>query len=194
MIQPHMKICHWLVPGGESRRLLQETIDQLGREYDGPSFVPHVTLFAHDGEQYDAGKLQAVLRGRASITLQPVRITGTESFTKCVFVEFAESATLEELAAAVRLDVESDYEFHAHLSLIYAALDSETRQDVARALLLPPPIVCDEIWTVLTETPIRSRMQVEAWQVIGRERLGKAPAWSTEPTQEEIRVDVADRP
>ena len=167
-----MKICHWLVPGGESRRLLQETIDQLAREYNAPSFVPHVTLLAHDGEQYDAGKLQAALRGRRTITLQPVRFAETDSFTKSVFVEFAESAALEELAVAVRLDVESDYQFNAHLSLIYAALDLETRQAIARTMPLPPPIVCDEIWTVLTETPIHSRAQVEAWQVIGREQLG----------------------
>ncbi|HEX8310309.1 MAG TPA: hypothetical protein VF614_03255 [Chthoniobacteraceae bacterium] len=167
-----MKVCHWLVPGGESQRLLEETIDGLAREYGAPSFVPHVTLFAHDGERYDVRKLQAVLRGCGTMTLQPARLAETESFTKCVFVEFEESAGLEELTAAVRLDVESDYNFHAHLSLIYAALDRETRETIARAVPLPPRIVCDEIWTVLTETPIHSRAQVEGWRVIGRERLG----------------------
>jgi 2'-5' RNA ligase len=153
---------------------MAETIQQLGREYDAPSFMPHVTLFAHDGEEYDAGKLREVLAGRAPITLQPVRLADTESFTKCVFFEFEESAALEALAAAVRVDVESDYQFNAHLSLIYAALDPQTRAAIAKAVPLPEPIMCDEIWTVLTETPIHSRTQVESWQVIGRERLDNA--------------------
>src|SRR5688572_4556470 len=126
-----MKICHWLVPGGESRLLLQETIHRLASEYAAPSFVPHITLFAHEGDCYDHRKLSSAVRDLVPVTVFPVRAAETDLFTKTVFLEFAESPELDALAQTVRLNVESDYEFHAHLSLIYAALDRETRQAIA---------------------------------------------------------------
>jgi 2'-5' RNA ligase len=128
----------WLVPEGAVADALQAVIDRLAREYGGPAFPPHVTLFG----SLEIAEDDVVARSRrlagqiAPFTVHLDGLDVGDTFFQSLFATVR--ATPELLAAreaAQRTFPEvSASQFRPHLSLLYGAPSPETKQAIIEAL------------------------------------------------------------
>ncbi len=176
MSRPNERVSYWLRPAAPERAQLSEMIRQLAHQFDAPVFEPHVTLYSGPVESLE--RIDRVLRAAAGlgseITLRSTDLAHSDQFTRTLFMEFAPEAGLISLAAELnRLSRPAgDYELKPHLSLVYAELAAERREELARSLVVPATIRFASLQAVGTGGSTLSRADVETWQVWGEQSLG----------------------
>jgi len=153
----------------------QQIINDLARRYYAPVFEPHVTI--HVGEDNADAATQALTdaaRKCTSIRLTPVGIDQSDEFIKTLFVQFALSAKLRRLNEIIRNAAHDSlrYQLKPHLSLLYKKLAAATRRELAVSIKVPlPEVTFDAIKAVRCISPTRTRLDVDAWQVVAVEEL-----------------------
>ena len=176
---PH-HMSYWLVPAAAERPFWQQLIDTLGRTYNAPAFVPHVTIYSGAGAPQDNPLeiMTQATRDLHGIRLQVDRILYTEAFTKSLFVQFHSSAQLSRVTEALRrLSAQpSAYVLDPHLSLLYKHLPAHEKHQLAATIELPTPeIFFDAVWANASSGVTRTAEDVRRWQVVERHRLPAAP-------------------
>ena len=153
----------------------QQIINDLARRYYAPVFEPHVTI--HVGEDNADAATQALTdaaRKCTSIRLTPVGIDQSDEFIKTLFVQFALSAELRRLNEIIRNAAHDSlrYQLKPHLSLLYKKLAAATRRELAASIKVPlSEVTFDAIKAVRCISPTRTRLDVDAWQVVAVEEL-----------------------
>lgn len=165
------KVSFWLVPAEEDRAFFQDLIDSLAREYDAPSFTPHVTIYSGEyaPDESLAELIETATRGVQPFSLSVDRIFYTGEFTKTLFVQFYPSATLSQISETLRSNSKkpSNYALNPHLSLIYQYLNQETQKNLTNSLNLPKSeVFFSEVRAISTPQKVQTREDVEHWQVI----------------------------
>jgi 2'-5' RNA ligase len=169
-------IAYWLIPAEPTRTFFRSLITDLARSYDAPVFEPHVTI--HVGANQAQSAEHAVLHGAREckpITLQPLRIDGSDQFTKTLFVQFAPEIELQRLNAMIRKAAEdsSRYELNPHLSLLYKTIRAATRSKLASSISVPfAEVTFDALQAVRCVSPTQTRADVEAWGVVTTTMFG----------------------
>jgi hypothetical protein len=83
------------------------------------------------------------------------------------------SEPLRQLAAALEstLTVPEFYRLEPHLSLLYAAVDFETRNRLAAEIYVPDALRFDALHAISTSAHTESRSDVERWRLLADRRL-----------------------
>jgi 2'-5' RNA ligase len=170
LVATQIVIAYWLIPAEPARTFFRSLITDLARSYDAPVFEPHVTV--HVGANQVQSAEHAVSHGAREsrpITLQALRIDGSDQFTKTLFVQFAPEKVLQRLNAMIRKAAEDSrrYELKPHLSLLYKALPAATRSKLASSISIPfAEVTFDALQAVRCVSPTQTRADVEAWDVV----------------------------
>ena len=128
----------WLRPETAAASTLGRLIDELGRRYGSPVFLPHITLLGSI-----AGAEAAILRAtrRLAQALNRFEVALGEidylpEYYRCLFIRVEPGETLlaaNRQAKAV-FEQAPDKAFMPHLSLLYAELDEDRKRHEAAEL------------------------------------------------------------
>ena len=166
---------YWLAPAKDERELFSEIIRILGKQFDAPTFDPHLTVFV-DGksEQAPAKVLQQI---RAAPVRMIVRGIGfSAKFTKTLFVRFKPNRALEKLVVQVARSTESRSKSvrDPHVSLLYKKIPAPTQKELASTIRLSfREVVFDSLVAIHCILPVRDRADVEAWRPVAMKSLSE---------------------
>ncbi|HVF70781.1 MAG TPA: 2'-5' RNA ligase family protein [Chthoniobacterales bacterium] len=168
-------LTYWLMPAEPTRSHFVMLIADFAERFDAPVFEPHVTLFAAGAETDNAADL--LVRAVAGANFCHPRVAGighSEEFTKTLFIQFDPDEGVAALNARFNAASNSHdkYEIDPHLSLLYKELPVAEKAALAAELSLPfREVTFESVKAVLSPADIRSRREVEAWQVIAEAKL-----------------------
>ncbi len=159
-------IVYWLVPAKAERELFREIVRILAKQFDAPTFEPHLTL----GLAQDRQSAQRVLR---RLKASPIRlrlrgISHSSKFTKTLFVRFGPNKSLGKLIVDLGCKSVRD----PHVSLLYQNMSILTRRELARTIRLPfREVAFTSIKAVRCVSPTTTRADVKSWRVVATKRL-----------------------
>lgn len=168
-------IAYWLIPAEPTQIFFQGVINDLARRYDAPVFEPHVTI--HVGaNRADAAEsaISGAARACTLIKLKALEIGHSQEFIKTLFVQFALNRELRQLNEMIRNAAQnsSHYELKPHLSLLYKAMPSAARRELASSTNVPfPEVHFDALKAVRCVSPTKSRSDVDAWRAVAAKKL-----------------------
>ena len=139
---------YWLVPSDQDATRFQAVVDALADQQGAPRFRAHLSFGSVVGEEPE---LSGVLEQLSGLTLNPIEIAQTLSFTMSLFVRFAPT---EELLAARTLlasspGFQASRDFDPHISLAYG-----TPEDLEARI---PPEHKLHVERILAENGIESK-------------------------------------
>jgi 2'-5' RNA ligase len=168
-------LTYWLIPAEPAHRYFTTMISELATRFDAPAFAPHVTVYVTEAEDENATELlKCVVANRPQYRLSIRGIDYSDTFTKTFFVQFRSEPELTALSANFRSASNSqrEYRLNPHLSLLYKDIDRVTKRGLAASIALPfTEVIFDRVKAVVSPATIRSREDVEAWQVVAERRL-----------------------
>jgi hypothetical protein len=168
-------VAYWLCPDEPMQTYFATLINHLATKFDAPVFDPHVTLYVTDAaNENPSAVLEPILIDRGPYRLAVRRVDHSEKFTKTVFVQFEPDTELARLSSDLRRAsaVQNDYELNPHLSLIYRAMDSETKREIADSISLPfARVAFDLVRAVISPAEIKAPEDVEAWRIVAEKKL-----------------------
>lgn len=170
-----LRMSYWLIPANPVRREFKRIISELAKEFDGPSFEPHLTLYSGPfgpGDYTDSIVRQTV-ETTGALELEVSGINFSALFTKACFVQFKPSTAATRLSDSIRNAVScpSDYVFDPHLSLFYGELSQEAQSKILKSIKLPALAQFDEIAAIANATSVQSPADLESWREDYRLRL-----------------------
>ena len=165
-------ISFWLVPKKEEKDYFQKIIDRLALKYDGPSFEPHVTIYAgRSNIENVISVAEEIAKNANEICMKITGISYSDVISKTLFVTFEDSKELTILSDELKEKSKnpSDYKLAPHLSLLYKKLKESTKKELAREINLSYETVkLDEFVVVSADTGVETKEDVEAWKTIFR--------------------------
>ncbi len=169
------RVAYWLIPAASALPRLQLMINQLARQYHGPRFEPHVTIYAGRFGPADNPSLvlEAAARSGTGIVLPVQGLCFSPLYTKSCFLQLGNHEGLTELCERFRRLSQhpGDYTLDPHLSLLYANLDHGAHAEIAAQLVLPQQIPFDQIWAVSIPGQVRGKADVERWRLMATHSL-----------------------
>ena len=169
----------WLVPREPLRSALRATIHRLAESLDAVAFEPHVTVYCGPSSDAEAQSVVDRIAGQFSpIELVADGLSYTELFTKTLFVQFRESATLRRMfeTAAANVARPSGYVLNPHLSLLYKRLPQDRQRELCETLDVPTgKHWFDRVRIVETELPIEDAGPVRRWRTVCEAELTAGP-------------------
>jgi hypothetical protein len=173
------RVSYWLIPAEpDGEHFLEIICEMAGWFHETPVFNPHVTVYSGPLDPRDDVEtiLAAAAVGIAEVTLRARGIGRSEEFTKSLFVEFESSSVVTQISDRLKNGsaTPADYKLGPHLSLIYARLSNEMKDQLTRGLSLPPTVRFDALQAVRTGPVTESKSDVEAWRVLATRRLHSA--------------------
>lgn len=158
----------FLMPKGSVADELQQTINQLAKEYSGPIFPPHVTLLARipeDDETVVIQKARAIVSNMMPISLSLGELQSEEAYFKALYAAIREKEEMRlmyERACAV-FGMLPDPAYEAHLSLLYGNYPEERKAETRAHLSVPhEPFVVTELHVFRTKGAVEEWMEIEA--------------------------------
>ena len=128
----------WLMPKGDVRRRLAETILDLSGKYSTPAFDPHVTLAGSivGPVQEVVSKMQDLARLIPPFTVRLTTVDGLEEYFRCLFVRAAQTHPLVSANEAARqiFRLPKRPAFVPHLSLLYGRLPAKEKERIIASL------------------------------------------------------------
>lgn len=165
------KVSYWLIPSQEDRAFFQDMIDTLAREYDAPSFTPHVTIYSGDlaPDESPDRLIEQAIKGVRPFSLKSDRILYSQEFTKTLFVQFQPNSILSQLSQSLQTSskIPSNYTLNPHLSLIYQQMSEEIKKKLTTSLTLPKSeVLFDQFMAISSPERTQTREDVESWNII----------------------------
>ena len=166
-------IVYWLLPARPERDLFCDVIRILGKEFSGPNFEPHLTLFVTTKNSGSPRSFLEQFRARP-IRLSVRSVAFAEEFTKTLFVRFKSSSELRKVvndlghAAKAKTKPPTD----PHVSLLYKKIPRRTKRELAKIIKLPfRNVRFDSIAAVRMTLPVRNGADVEKWKIVAKKQL-----------------------
>jgi 2'-5' RNA ligase len=166
-------IVYWLLPAKPERELFRDFIRILGKEFRGPSFEPHLTLFFARHDKKSAKNILQSIQARP-ISLNGCAVAFSDKFTKTLFARFRSNPALRNLVAALSRAARSRATAprDPHVSLIYKEIPRVAKKELAAAIKLPfRSATFDSICAVRLTLPVRTEADVRKWKIIARKSL-----------------------
>ena len=160
-------VSFWLVPANPYQLMLAKLINQLAGKYDAPRFMPHVTLLVTELTQDESPLhvLESATKGIPPLELELLGLAHDTDRFKSVFIQL-NSEPIMPLNSALRTSCRQpgDYQFDAHLSLLYRQLPFIEKLSLISDLQLPQsPIYFDSVVAVRPGNDQRCFDDVEQW-------------------------------
>jgi 2'-5' RNA ligase len=128
----------WLIPDGEVRRRLAQTIRQLSREYSTPVFAPHITLASGivAPAQEVAAKSAQLAKSLRPLRLRLTRLDFRDEYFRCLFVKVARTSPLVRAHQKAKevFGLRGQRAFLPHVSLVYGDLSIGVKRNIALSL------------------------------------------------------------
>jgi 2'-5' RNA ligase len=124
----------WLMPEGDRRVRLADTIHALARRYNTPEFEPHVTLLGSVERSYDAigGCLRTLVRQIHPMSIRLESIESRDQYFRCLYLRVENSRELQDARLKACALFDRDEPYQPHLSLMYGAIGADAKQALAR--------------------------------------------------------------
>jgi len=149
--------CHlsiWLVPDKNDKSYLENVINDLSVEHNGPVFLPHCTLYSYT--DMPESKLKKILEYISTysspISVNTYRLHFSSNIWKSVYIELEKSKELMELQQDLvyQLCSSKKYHFSPHISLLYSDINSKKKKKIVEKLSLKNTFKMDRICAVET--------------------------------------------
>ena len=166
-MRKRVTVC-WLIPAEPERELFREIIRILAKQFDGPRFESHLTIFATAAGGQSPRNILEQIEAKP-IRLRVREVAFSSKFAKALFVRFHSSKAFENLVADVARAAGSRAQFvrDPHVSLLYKKLPAAVKKELATTIRLPfRAVVFDAIKTIRCESLTRTGNDVEAWRVV----------------------------
>lgn len=166
-------ILYWLTPAKAERDLFCEIIKILCKQFAAPNFDPHLTLLTTTEDRLSPKEvLQKIKAAPVRLTVQAMAFSS--EFRKTLFVAFKPNRSLQDLVVdlggttGARPKPLSD----PHVSLLYQAVAPNVLKELAGTIKLPfTEVTFDSISAVRSVSPIETKADIEAWEVLAEESL-----------------------
>jgi 2'-5' RNA ligase len=163
----------WLLPDPVATHSFAGLINDLSNRYEGPRFVPHVTLLGRltGPEDVLAETTEQLAQQIQTLTLRPQGIAGEAYYFRCFYVKLEKSEQLLQAHERASNTFGNGYAsgYLPHLSLVYGHLQ-RTEKTSRRSEVedkLPPDFVTDRLqlvhiavsvpdWRVVITSPLRT--------------------------------------
>jgi len=172
---PLTRMAYWLFPAEPVYGVLKQMIEVLARQYDGPVFEPHLTLYCGP---FSAGDSVEAILSKALTDAGPrdLKVSGLEfspMYNKCCFVEFESDPALAHAAELLQQASPSSAAriFSPHLSLLYGYLTPDSCDKIRDSILLPQAIRFDRVSAIALPAQTISRDDVMCWREVYRRSL-----------------------
>lgn len=157
----------WLIPAGESHKILSGEIKRLSKKYRTPSFDPHITLLTDIEEEKNDVLLRTseLAKHTRSFLIKFGKIGYAQEYLRALFLEVEQSREIMYLNAAVRklFGRESDPPYFPHLSLIYGDFSNSLKEKIIKEIKLKR----DLAFVVKSMSVYSSAPEVRRWKKIG---------------------------
>jgi hypothetical protein len=170
---------YWLTPAPAEYTVCLAWAESLSELFGGPTFAPHVTLYAGEFSPGDDADviLERVAAGVAGpVVLRPSGLQFSDSFTKCCYIQFEPDEAAERLAAGFKslVSAPTDYRFNPHLSLFYGHLSAAERERIRELIQPPEEMAFEAVCAVAGGAEVKARGDVEAWRIVAARPLDSA--------------------
>lgn len=165
---PLTRLAVFLLPAEPARLKLQNLIAELNAEYNGPNFVPHLTIYAAPNGFKECNWSDICNELAASIrefSLRALEFKTSSEYRKSCYLQFETSPEAEKAANIVARKLGGTYSFDPHISVHYGPVPASRpiKFDLER-------ITFTEVWFIGSSQPTTSAEAVLGWKV-----LAKAP-------------------
>jgi hypothetical protein len=128
----------WYLFDKDDEDYLFEIITNLSKQYDAPSFIPHITAYGLlniDLKTLDDEIIETTQKIK-SFSVETNTVNFSDNFWKTLFVEILPSKHLVKINnnLAKNLSQFSKYEFLPHISLLYKNMEKNQKQFLAESL------------------------------------------------------------
>lgn len=149
---------YWLMPAEEERAFFAQLIARFARRFDAALFEPHVTIVAvPEARLVPPPPLM-------KLVLCPVAIKESSTFTKTLYLQFADSLPLRKLARTI---ANGPVKVEPHLSFLYQTLPRKTRRQLASEIALPfREVRFERVQVMRCISPTRSAGDVRSWSSV----------------------------
>jgi 2'-5' RNA ligase len=137
----------WLVPDGAAAEIYQAIIDRLAREYGGPVFPPHLTLFGSitvdEAEALERARRLAAAAAPFTVEVDGIDVDATYFQSLFATVRATDALLALRQAAERTFDAPPGERYRPHISLLYGFFPDDVKQAIVRDLRrsLPPSFV-----------------------------------------------------
>ena len=164
---------YWLLPAKPEQDLFCNFVRILRKEFRGPNFAPHLTLFVSKRD-HDLPKniLQQVRSRPVRLRLRGVAVS--PKFTKTLFVRFKPNPALRKLATNLGRAAKNSTKTPSdpHVSLLYKKIPLRTKKELASVIRLPfRTALFDSVAAVRLTLPVRTGRDVAKWKIVARKSL-----------------------
>jgi len=156
------RLSYWIVPCAEHSNRYFDVISRLAKINLSPAFAPHVSLASIEGEQPDMDPCLKILSG---LTVKPIEIDMTESFTMSMFVRLERHPALLQARDFMMAQpgAVSSRSFDPHMSLCYGAPPAGAADWPEIKALLDHPIRFDRVHVVAIPPKVETDDDVRGW-------------------------------
>jgi 2'-5' RNA ligase len=153
----------WVEPAAKDAKYLLRIIRKLGKKYGSPTFCPHITVYDRVRSS-SAAKFAVKNCNMKKFTVKTTDLEFSDNLWKTVFINVEKNQKLKRIHDVIKKNIplNSKYEFHPHISLIYKKLDDSKKQGIIDGLKIKQKFTFDKI------TIIASSNDVEKWKIIAR--------------------------
>jgi 2'-5' RNA ligase len=165
----------WLMPEGELQDSLVSLIRDVAQRYNAPTFPAHITLLGNvkGSEQKIHAKTQELTQSHTAFPITLTELDTTPEFYRALFIRAKQSVKLAHLYTQARriFQFEPQREYKPHLSLLYADLSREQKQQITDMLQtrlqgLPHSFMARTVHLYSTEGPVETWQQIESFPLI----------------------------
>ena len=140
MSESPMRYTFWLMPAEPLKMQLHSVVRKLAREFDGPEFDPHVTIYYGPSNPTEAEAITKKLaEGFSPLDLRMRYLDQSEVYEKTVFIQFDPSETLNRMRNLINdsLAMPTGYVLNPHLSLLYKDISEAKRRELCSQPIAP---------------------------------------------------------
>ena len=172
----YVRVSYWLIPEPKQKVFLQHSIRKLASTYNGPVFIPHVTLCVGGYQSVeDILSLIKSIRCKKGISCKSNAISFSSSYTKSCFIEIIEEEDLLSIHQQISRNIPEGkrYEFLPHLSLFYGKLSRSQQQEISISTKIPMTLAFSQLIAIGTPIINDSAKDVERWIELGNVCINK---------------------
>jgi len=128
----------WFLFDKNDNDYLEHIIQILGRQYESPVFIPHITAYGlvnANLETIDKIVLESI-KDIKPFLIEKNKINYSDGFWKTLFIEIKQNLHLNSINKKLTngLSLFPNYEFLPHISLIYKKMNEEEKKSQAKNL------------------------------------------------------------
>lgn len=163
------------MPAVAHRAALRATIAELAESYGGPTFEPHVTIYAGEAPPCadPARVLAAVAHRVRALALGVLGVDGSQLWSRTLYLALAADPLLHEMGARAKsaLLATSPYTLEPHLSLAYReGMAWSAKASFRRTYAPPAPRLRFDALRLVSPGPA-GWADVPAWRVLAEREL-----------------------